>query len=97
MSLLLCLLCSFYLKKYVLLFFCLKTTPRRYGISGMSASIYATDFVRSVKCQPGELTPPLFKRNMERHSETFGNALQLFDGGVILSATNLVQVLFGPA
>ena len=24
----------------------------------MSASNYATDFVRSVKCQPGELTPP---------------------------------------
>ena len=58
MSLLLCVLCSFYLKKYVLLFFCLKTTPRRYDISDMSASIYATDFVRSVKCQPGELTPP---------------------------------------
>ena len=36
-------------------------------------------------------------RNMERHPETFGDALQLFDGGVILSATNLVQILFGPA
>ena len=36
----------------------IKITPRRYDFSGRHASICATDFVRSVKCQPGELTPP---------------------------------------
>lgn len=36
----------------------IKITPRRYDFSCRHASICATDFVRSVKCQPGELTPP---------------------------------------
>ena len=33
---------------------------------------------------------------MERHSETFGDALQLFDGRVCPATTDTVQILFAP-
>ena len=34
---------------------------------------------------------------MERHSEYFGDTLQLLDGGVSLTTANAIQILFRPA
>ena len=40
---------------------------------------------------------PLFKRNMERHSECFGDTLQLLNGRVYPATTDTVQILVRPA
>ena len=39
---------------------------------------------------------PFFKRKMERHSETLGDALQLLNGRVAPATTDTIQILTGP-
>ena len=44
-----------------------------------------------------QVDTPLFKRNTERHSEDFGDTLQLFDSRVPLTTAETIQILFRPA